>query len=604
MAGRPWSSRHETRDLMTLAVVFPYTTPGIVQFPTSNRQTGLQIRELFEARQRRLAEFPSQAVMLTIKTLILTTAVSATALRGALAACSSWSSLYQGNLDGVCVCNETQCDSVSNKYLRLTAGQVGVYTTSQAGARLDYKQREVDASPVSSPTFSVDVSTQYQTIIGFGAAFTDSAAINVYKLSSKLQQILLDQYFSEKGLQYNLGRVSIGSNDFSTSVYSYNDVEGDLAMENFSIDVDKAPNSHKIELIQRVLNMTSRDIKLFASSWAPPAWMTKENSTINCHMKGAPGDENWEALALYYSKFFDAYEEEGINFWAMTVQNEPEKPFLAFAKWQTLRITSEEERDFIKFDLGPMMAKNHPGVKIIANDDQKPSILTRLDPLEDPESLQYVSGVAVHWYRNVDFVLGMGGHFDDLVEFHDSYPDLFILPTEACEGYMPNPLGTGKGPSLTDADKSWTRGENYGRDIIGDLNSYAAGWTDWNMVLDTDGGPNWSDNYVDSPILVDALNGAEFYKQPMFYFMGHFAKFVPAGSRRIKMSLLEDADSELQHCAFVTPENQVVIQFLNIEGSEEVVSVEQPDSNTFTVVVPAHSMVTAVLPPSKNTSVL
>ncbi|KAE9317050.1 putative glucosylceramidase 3 [Phytophthora rubi] len=522
----------------------------------------------------------------------------------ALAACSSWSSLYQEKLDGVCVCNETQCGSVSNAYLNLTKGQVGVYMTSQDGARLEYTEEKIDGRPVSSPTFSIDISTQYQSIIGFGGAFTDSAAINVYKLSPKLQKILLDQYFSEKGLQYNLGRVSIGSNDFSTSIYSYNDVEGDLAMENFSIDVDKPPNSHKIELIQRVLNMTSRDIKLFASSWAPPAWMTEENSTINCHLKGEPGDENWKALALYYSKFFDAYKEEGIDFWAMTVQNEPEKPLLAFAKWQTLRITPEEERDFIKFDLGPIMAKNHPDLKIIANDDQKPSILSRLEPLEDPDSLQYISGVAVHWYRNVDFVLWMGGHFDDLVEFHDSYPDLFILPTEACEGYMPNPLGTGKGPSLRDADKSWTRGENYGRDIIGDLNSYAAGWTDWNMVLDTNGGPNWSKNFVDSPILVDAKNGAEFYKQPMFYFMGHFSKFVPAGSRRIKLSLSEDKDNDLKSCAFVTPENQVVIQFLNLEGSDEVVSVEQPDSNTFTVTVPAHAMVTAILPPSKSTTVL
>jgi glucosylceramidase len=539
------------------------------------------------------------------KWLAAATTVSAVSLvfepRGVLAACSSWSSLYVGNLDGVCVCNATQCDLVSNDYLNLTTGHVGVFTTSQAGARLEYTVKAVDASPVSSPTFSIDASTQYQSIIGFGGAFTDSAAINVYKLSPELQQVLLDQYFSETGLQYNLGRVSIGSNDFSTSIYSYNDVEDDLAMENFSIDVDKAPSSHKIQLLQRVLNTTSRDIKLFASSWAPPAWMTKENSTINCHLKGEPGDENWEALALYYSKFFDAYKEEGIHFWAMTVQNEPEKPLLAFAKWQTLRVTPGEERDFIKFNLGPMMAKNHPDVKIIANDDQKPSILTRLEPLDDPEALQYISGVAVHWYRNVDFVLGLGGHFDDLVEFHDSYPDLFILPTEACEGYMPDPLGTGKGPSLTDPDKSWTRGENYGRDIIGDLNSYAAGWTDWNLVLDTDGGPNWAKNKVDAPILVDAVNGGEFYKQPMFYFMGHFAKFIPAGSRRVKLSLSEDADSELQSCAFVTAEDQVVAVFLNLDGSEEVVSVQQSDSSTFTLTVPAHSIVTAILPPSAHT---
>ncbi|KAG7396698.1 hypothetical protein PHYBOEH_001927 [Phytophthora boehmeriae] len=513
------------------------------------------------------------------------------------AACYSWSSLYDDYLDGVCVCNETQCDSVSNDYQTLKVGQIGVYTTSQAGERLEYKEIKDDADPVSNPTFTVDVSTQYQTIIGFGGAFTDAVAINVYKLSPKLQDMVLDQYFSETGLQYNLGRVPIGSNDFSTSIYSYNSVEGDLAMKHFSIDVDKAPKSHKIELIQRVLKSTSRDIKLFASSWAPPVWMTKENSTINCKLKGEPGDKYWKALALYYSKFFDAYAEEGIDFWAMTVQNEPAKPLLAFAKWQTLRLTPEEERDFIKFDLGPMMAKNHPDLKIIANDDQKPSLMSRLEPMEDPESLKYISGVATHWYRNIDFVFG-GGNFDELSEFHEEYPDLFILPTEACNGYMPGSLGTGKGPSLTDAETSWTRGENYGRDIMGDLNNFAAGWTDWNILLDTEGGPGWAENHIDAPILVDEENGAEFYKQPSFYYMGHFSKFIPAGSRRIELTALEDVDKRFESCAFVTPENQVVIVFMNRGGSEEVVSVKQPDSDTFTTEVPAHSIQTVILPAS------
>lgn len=47
------------------------------------------------------------------------------------------------------------------------------------------------------------------------------------------------------------------------------------------------------------------------------------------------------------------------------------------------------------------------------------------------------------------------------------------------------------------------------------------GWTDWNLALDLEGGPNWSKNYVDSPIIVDGSRGV-FYKQPMFYHMGHF----------------------------------------------------------------------------------
>ncbi|KAG7384723.1 hypothetical protein PHYBOEH_009336 [Phytophthora boehmeriae] len=130
-------------------------------------------------------------------------------------------------------------------------------------------------------------------MIGFGGSFTDVTAINVYKLSSTLEYMMLDQYFSDTGLQYSFGHVPIASTDFSTSIYSYNDVEGDLEMENFSIDVDKSPKSNKIDLIQRALQTSSHGMKMYASSRAPPAWMTTKNTTINCSLKGSPGEEEY-----------------------------------------------------------------------------------------------------------------------------------------------------------------------------------------------------------------------------------------------------------------------------------------------------------------------
>lgn len=57
------------------------------------------------------------------------------------------------------------------------------------------------------------------------------------------------------------------------------------------------------------------------------------------------------------------------------------------------------------------------------------------------------------------------------------FPDKFMINSEACHE---------KGPKFND----WTRGEAYGKDIIRDLNSFAAGWVDWNMTLDMKGGPN------------------------------------------------------------------------------------------------------------------
>ena len=63
------------------------------------------------------------------------------------------------------------------------------------------------------------------------------------------------------------------------------------------------------------------------------------------------------------------------------------------------------------------------------------------------------------------------------------------------------------------------------------MQNWVTGWTDWNIALNTSGGPNWVNNNVDSPIIVDAANDV-FYKQPMFYAMGHF-RYLPLTTRRV-----------------------------------------------------------------------
>ncbi|KAG6949567.1 hypothetical protein JG688_00014606 [Phytophthora aleatoria] len=480
--------------------------------------------------------------------------------------CTSWSERFQTNLEGVCVCSEATCDTISNGHLSLSGNEAGVFSTTKAGDRLTFSTVDVETVTNDAADFVIDTTTTYQSIIGFGGAFTDASAINLYLLDSGLQDILVDAYFGDDGLQYTIGRIPVASTDFSLTIYSYNDVEGDLAMENFSIDMDKAK---KIPFIQRAMKKSSRGMKLYGSSWAPPAWMTTENTTINCAVQGYPGGEYWEALALYYSKFVSAYEDEGIPIWAMTTQNEPTEQF-SFKYWQSLRFNVTTERDFIKRDLGPRMKADHPDLKIIMMDDQKDLLLDWDATLLDADSAQYVSGAGVHWYKNLDFLVDTAGNFDDLETFHEKYPDLFILATEACEGYLLDGIVTGAGPTLQNPTFAWQRAQIYARDIIGDLAHYASGWTDWNLVLNTTGGPTWIDNLIDSPILIDEQGGAEFYKQPMFYAMGHFSKFLPADSVRVSLITSSSASSTLakvDSVAFLTPDDQVVLILSNRDSS-------------------------------------
>ncbi|KAG4042432.1 hypothetical protein PC123_g22073 [Phytophthora cactorum] len=73
----------------------------------------------------------------------------------------------------------------------------------------------------------------------------------------------------------------------------------------------------------------------------------------------------------------------------------------------------------------------------------------------------------------------------------------------------------------------------YGHDIMTDLNNHVVGWVDWNLLLDHKGGPNHQGNNCDAPIILTE-DGTDFHIQPMFYFIQHFSKYIPVGSRRVK----------------------------------------------------------------------
>ena len=135
--------------------------------------------------------------------------------------------------------------------------------------------------------------------------------------------------------------------------------------------------------------------------------------------------------------------------------------------------------------------------------------------LSDPVAESFVDGTAIHWYWNIL------SPASTTTEVHDEHPSKFILASEACDGWSPFEHQVWLG--------DWSRAEDYVISIVEDLNNWVVGWTDWNMALDLRGGPNWAENFVDAPIIVNAEKN-EFYRQPMFYVMGHFAKFVPPES--------------------------------------------------------------------------
>lgn len=85
-------------------------------------------------------------------------------------------------------------------------------------------------------------------------------------------------------------------------------------------------------------------------------------------------------------------------------------------------------------------------------------------------------------------------------------------------------------------------------------------WIDWNLLVNSTGGPNNLNWNADAPCVLSQDN-KEFYKEPFFYGLGHFSKFVTPGSVRVELTF-SHASTTLKAVAFKRPDNlRVVILF-------------------------------------------
>ena len=379
----------------------------------------------------------------------------------------------------------------------------------------------------------VDPTRSFQTLEGFGGAFTESAAVTFAKLSPVRQKEILRAYFDPKnGIGYTFCRTHINSCDFSTGNYAYDETAGDTQLKHFSIERDRKA---LIPLIRAAMKTAEGPIKIFASPWSPPAWM-KTSGQMNRGGKLKPDCR--EAWALYFCRFVQEYAKEGIPIWGITVQNEPE----ATQTWDSCVYTPEEQRDFVRDYLGPALEKEKlSGVRVMVYDHNRNRIFEWAKTIfDDPAASKYVWGIGFHWYA--------GDNFDNVGLVHDAYPDKKAVFTEGCwDSFNPRKL------------QAWEAGELYGKSIIKDLNRWTVGWTDWNILLDEQGGPNHVGNYCFAPVHADTRTDSLVYMNS-FYYLGHFSKFIRPGAVRIACAPTRD---ELEATAFRNPDGSIALVVMN-----------------------------------------
>lgn len=446
---------------------------------------------------------------------------------------------------------------------------VTVYITAKATGQTMAKAADLGFVAMPQPTeweqcVFVDPDTTFQTLLGIGGALTDASAETFYKLPKDKQQELIRAYFDPRqGIGYSLGRTHIHSCDFSSESYTYVK-DDDRELASFDISHDR---KYRIPFIKEAQAAAGKDFTLFVSPWSPPAWMKSNHSMLH---GGVLLPAFYDAWANYYVKFIKAYESEGIPVWGLSVQNEP----MASQTWESCVYTAQQECDFVKNHLGPVLEKS--GLKdkrILIWDHNRGMMCQRAQGvMSDPEAAKYVWGMGFHWYA--------GDNFDNVRRVKEAYPSLNLLLTEACLfPYNAGKLG------------EWQWGETYAKSILNDLNNGAVGWADWNVLLDENGGPNHLNNFCYAPIHADTRTGQLHYLNS-YYYIGHFSKFIRPGARRISSSATVD---NLMTTAFLNPDGRIAVVVLNLSDQEQAFSLWLGGRGAKTL-SPAHSIMTLVYP--------
>ena len=437
--------------------------------------------------------------------------------------------------------------------------EMDVYETSESGNKLT----KLETFPTSEKLISVTINPEdtYQEITGFGGSFTEASAYLLNQLGDENRADVLEAYFGESGAKYSLTRTHINSSDFSLGNYAYVD-ENDTDLSTFSIDEDR---DDIIRMIKDAQAVSKDGFKVMSSPWTAPPWMKDNNDWKG----GKLLPKYYDTWAEYFSKYITAYQEEGIEIWGLTVENEP---LGNDSNWDSMHFTPEEQNEFVKNHLGPQLENDgHGKVKILGFDQNRDHELYKwVDTMYgDETAAKYYDGTAIHWYNSTYKV------FPEALQYaHNAAPEKHLIQTEACidaevpkwkdDAWYWSKEATDWGYDWAPEDQKHLHPKyvpvyRYARDMIGTLNNYVDGWIDWNMILDRQGGPNWAQNWCIAPVIVDPETD-EVYYTPLYYTMAHFSRYIRPGAVRIGHNFNDD---ELLLTAAKNPDGSTVIVMLN-----------------------------------------
>lgn len=390
------------------------------------------------------------------------------------------------------------------------AGPVAVWLTDPAADVWLEQQPDVafaNRTATGATVIAVDERRTYQSMVGFGASFTDSSAWLVgTRLPADLREALMHELFSrDGGIGLSMIRQPMGASDFSvTGNYSYDDVPpgmSDPDLSEFTIAHDEA---YIIPLLLQAQELNPQ-LAIMASPWSPPAWMKTTDSMIGGSLRA----DARQPFADYFVRFIQAYEEAGVEIDYLTPQNEP---LFQPGGYPGMLMVAEEQRDWLRDNLGPALATAGIDTDVLAYDHNWDVPSYPETVYADPSAAATVAGTAWHCY---------GGEVGAQGAVHNAYPNEEAHHTE-CSG------GEWQGTQRAAFDVTMAL-------VINAPRNWARSVVLWNMALDDANGPTNGGCLTCRGVVTvhDTPQGATYSKTLDYYALGHASRFVVPGALRI-----------------------------------------------------------------------
>jgi glucosylceramidase len=403
----------------------------------------------------------------------------------------------------------------------------------------------------AAPLITVDDSQRFQSIDGFGASLTDSAAwLFAKRLTAAQTDAAFKTLFSRKGgIALGFLRQPIGSSDLAVTFYSYDDLcpqaakacttpagATDPSLEHYSLAHDQ---EYILPLLKKALTLNP-DIKVMLTPWSAPGWMKTSGTMLGSSADGKEHSslrpEFYLAFASYLVKTVQGYQAAGVPVYALSMQNEP---LYAPPTYSGMQVLASEQAAFFGNALGPALAAAHVNTKVMAYDHNwdRPDYPETV--LKDPKAAALVAGTAWHHYAGDPAVM---------TKFHDDFPQKDEWVTESSGG-------------------TWQKGNVFAdeaAELIAVTRNWAKSYVLWALATDQNHGPVVGGcDTCRGLVTIDLSNPDRPLVKPEldYYVLGHASKFVLPGAVRIASD--EPAGTKLKDVAFRNPDGSVVLYTLN-----------------------------------------